>query len=165
MGFSSLFRFTKGEIEAENIIRMAQLKLLMAYLKITSMGSPDLRVEGKANALFVISSAIMLSVRMVGTHHLMMITIIPGTSSMIRGMIGNASHQGNYRLFKKARNPRYEESNIVSDKIKKCYLVLGVIDRRVLSLIWQRWKQSWDHTWSRCHLSWKGCRECYPSMG
>jgi len=32
---------------------------MMAYLKITSMGSPDLREEGKANALVVISLAIM----------------------------------------------------------------------------------------------------------
>ena len=27
---------------------------------------------------------------------------------------------------KKARNPRYEESNVVSDKIKKGYLVLAL---------------------------------------
>jgi len=27
---------------------------------------------------------------------------------------------------KKARNPRYEESNVVSDKIKKRYLVLAL---------------------------------------
>ncbi len=27
---------------------------------------------------------------------------------------------------KKARNPRYEESNVVSDKIKKHYLVLAL---------------------------------------
>jgi len=52
----SLFKFTKGEVEAENIIKMAQGKLLMAYLKITSMGSPDLRV---GNALLAISLAIM----------------------------------------------------------------------------------------------------------
>jgi len=96
MGPSSLFKFTKGEVEAENIIRMVQWKLLMAYLKITSMGSTDIRVEGKANALFVISSTIMRrSVRMAGTHHLMKKTMIPGTSSMIEGMTGNAGHQGN----------------------------------------------------------------------
>ena len=59
MDSSSLFKFTKGEVEEENIIKMAQQKLLMAYLKITSMGSPDLRVEGKADALLAISSAIM----------------------------------------------------------------------------------------------------------
>ena len=59
MDSSSLFKFTKGEIEAENIIKMAQQKLLMAYLKITSMGSLDLKVEGKADALVVISSAII----------------------------------------------------------------------------------------------------------
>ena len=68
----------------------------MAYFKINSMGSLDLRVEGKADALVAISSAIMRrSVRMARTHHLMMITIIPGTSSMIEGMTGNAGHQGN----------------------------------------------------------------------
>jgi len=93
---SSLFKFTEGEVEAENIIRMAQWKFLMAYLKITSLGSSDLRVEGKADALVAISSATMQkSVRMVETHLLMKITIIPGTSSMIKGMIDNASHQGN----------------------------------------------------------------------
>ena len=53
----------------------------------------------------------------------MMITIIPETSSMIEGMqvikeITDSS--------KKARNPRYEESNVVSDKIKKRYPVLAL---------------------------------------
>ena len=71
MDSSSLFKFTKGEVEAENIIRMAQQKFLMAYLNITSMGSPDLRVEGKADALVVISSAIMRrSVQMAKTKSL-----------------------------------------------------------------------------------------------
>ena len=55
----SSLKFSKGEVEAKNIIRMAQQKFLMAYLEITSMGSPDLGVEGKADALVVISSAIM----------------------------------------------------------------------------------------------------------
>ena len=59
MDSSSLFKLTKGEVEAENIIRMLQQKLLMAYLKITSIGSLDLRVEGKADALHAISSTIM----------------------------------------------------------------------------------------------------------
>ena len=63
---------------------------------------------------------------MAKTHLLMKITIIPGTSSMIKGMTGNASHQGNSRLFKKARNPRYEESNVGFDKIEKHYLVLAL---------------------------------------
>lgn len=64
---------------------------------------------------------------MVETHLLMKITIIPGTSSMIKGMIGNAGHQGNGRLLKKkSKIPRYEESNVVFDKIKKCYLVLAL---------------------------------------
>ena len=49
MDSSSLFKFTKGKVEAEHIIRMAQQKLLMAYLHITSMGSPDLRVKGKVD--------------------------------------------------------------------------------------------------------------------
>ena len=62
MDSSSLFKFNKGEIKVENIIKMAQQKFLMAYLKITSMGSPDLWVEEKADALIVISSAIMRSV-------------------------------------------------------------------------------------------------------
>ena len=48
MGSLSRFSFTKGEFEVENVIRMAQRKFLMAYLKITSMGTPDLRMEGKA---------------------------------------------------------------------------------------------------------------------
>jgi len=69
----------------------------------------------------------------------------------------NASHQGNGRLFKKARNSRYEESNVDSDKKKEYYLILALsttspldslgiwlvdsstsrhfIDRRKLSLI------------------------------
>ena len=99
----------------------------MAYLKITSLGSSDLRVEGKANALVAINSDIMRrSVLMEGTHLLMKTTIIPGTSSMIEGMTVNVGHQGNDWLFKKARNPRYEESNVVSDKIKKRYLVLAL---------------------------------------
>jgi len=55
IGSSTLFKFTKGEVKVENIITMTQWKLLMAYLKITSMGSLDLRVEGKPDALFVIS--------------------------------------------------------------------------------------------------------------
>ena len=107
MDSSSLFKFTKGEVEAENIISMARQKLLMAYLKITSMGSPDLREEGKENALSIITLAIMRrSVRMVGTHHLMMITIIPGTSSMIRGMTGNAGHQENDQPFRESKEPQ-----------------------------------------------------------
>ncbi len=107
MDSSSLFKFTNGGVKAENIIRMAQWKLLMAYLKITSMGSPDLMVEGKADALLAISLSIMRrSVQMVGTHHLMMITIIPGTFSIIGGMIGNAGHQGNGRLFKESKEPQ-----------------------------------------------------------
>ena len=63
---------------------------------------------------------------MAETHLLMKITIIPGTSSIIKGMTGNAGHQGNDQLFKEIREPRYEESNVVFDKIKKCYLVLAL---------------------------------------
>lgn len=38
----------------------------------------------------------------------------------------NAGHQGNGRLFKKARISRYEESNVVSDKLKEYYLILAL---------------------------------------
>ena len=46
------------------------------------------------------------SVRMAETHLLMKITIIPGTSSMIKRMTGNARHQGNGRLFHKSKEPQ-----------------------------------------------------------
>ena len=59
MDSSSLFKFTECEVEADNIIIIAQQKFLMAYLKITSLGSLDLRVERKADALVAISLAIM----------------------------------------------------------------------------------------------------------
>ena len=76
----------------------------MANLKITSLGSSDLRVGGKADALVAISLTIMWrNVRMAKTHLLMKITIIPGTYSMIKGMTGNAGHQGNGRLFKESK--------------------------------------------------------------
>ena len=82
MGSPSLFKFTKGEVEAKKIIRMAQRKHLVAYLQVTSMGSLDLRVEGKEGALLAISFSIMRrSVQIEGTHHLMMTTIIRGASS------------------------------------------------------------------------------------
>jgi len=87
----------------------------MAYLKITSLEDQILGWKERQ----ITSSVIMqTSVRMVGTHHLMMITIIPGTSSMIKGMTGNARHQGNGQLF--------IESKVVYDKIKKHYLVLAL---------------------------------------
>jgi len=51
----------------------------MAHLKITSLGSLDLRVEGKVDGLVAISSAVMRrSVRMEDTNLLMKITTIPG---------------------------------------------------------------------------------------
>jgi len=101
---SSLFKFTKGEVEEENIIKMAQQRFLVVYLKISSMGILDLRVEGKAYALVVISSAIMeRSVWMEETHLLMKIKIILGTSSIIRGMRSNAGYQGNGQLFKESK--------------------------------------------------------------
>jgi len=56
---SSLFKFTEGEAEAENIIKIAQQKFLIAFVKITSLGSMDLRVEEKADALVAISSTII----------------------------------------------------------------------------------------------------------
>lgn len=107
MDSSPLLKFTKGKVEAEYIIRMAQWKLLMAYLHITSMGSPGLRVKRKVDALLTISLSIMRrSVQMVGTHLLMKITIIPMTSSMIEGMKDNACHQGNDRLFNERKEPQ-----------------------------------------------------------
>jgi len=79
----------------------------MAYLKITSMRSRNLRVKRKADALVATSLAIMrMSVRMAGTHQWMMITIIPWTSLMIRGMTCNAGHQGNGRLFIESKEPQ-----------------------------------------------------------
>ena len=66
----------------------------MAYLKITSMGSPDLRLEGKADALLAISLAIMRgNVQLEGTHHMMMIIIILGASSIIEGMTGTMAKE------------------------------------------------------------------------
>ena len=70
MGSSFHFKFTKGEVKAENIIWVAQWKHMMAYLEITLMGIPDLRVEGKTDALLAISLAIMRGgVWIEGTHH------------------------------------------------------------------------------------------------
>ena len=43
---------------------------------------------------------------MAWTHHLMMTTIIPGISSMIKGMTDNAGHQGNDRLFIESKEPQ-----------------------------------------------------------
>jgi len=43
---------------------------------------------------------------MAETHLLMKITIIPGTSSMIKGMTDNAGHQENGRLFKESKEPQ-----------------------------------------------------------
>jgi len=78
----------------------------MAQRKITSLGSSDLRVEGKADGLVAIISAIMQrSVQIAETHLFMKIKIISGTTSMIRGMISNASHQGNGRLFNESKEP------------------------------------------------------------
>ena len=87
---SSLFKFTKGEVEAKNIIRMVQRNI--AYLKITSLED---QISGWKERQITSSAIMRRSVQTVGTHHLMMITIIPGTSSMIRGMTGNAGHQRN----------------------------------------------------------------------
>jgi len=105
---SSLFKFVEGDVEAENIIRITQWKFLIAYLKITSLGSSYLRVEGKADALVAISSAIMRrSLRMAKTHPLMKITIVPRTYSMIKRMTGNTIHQGNGQLFKESKEPQF----------------------------------------------------------
>ena len=53
---------------------------------------------------------------MAETHLLMKIITIQGTFSMIKEIADSS---------KKARNPMYEESNVVFDKIKKRYLGLA----------------------------------------
>ena len=63
---------------------------------------------------------------MAGTHLLMKIKIIPITSSMIEGITDNVGLKEMTDSLRKGMNPRYEESNVVSDKIKKCYLVLAL---------------------------------------
>jgi len=62
-----------------------------------------------------------------------MITIIPGTSSMIKGMKGTIAKEKGMQDIKemadsskKARNSRYEESNVVFDKLKEYYLILAI---------------------------------------
>jgi len=60
------------------------------------MESLDLRVEGRAGDLFVISLATMQgSVEIEGTHHMMMITTIPGETSTttIKGMAGSMAKE------------------------------------------------------------------------
>src|ERR1700686_5117690 len=101
MDSSSLFKFTKGEVEAKNIIRMAQRN--MAYLKITSLAD---QISGWKERRITSSTIMRRSVRMSGRHHLMMITIILGTSSMIKVMTSNAGHQGNGRLFIESKEPQ-----------------------------------------------------------
>jgi len=62
-----------------------------------------------------------------------MITIIPGAYSMIKGMIGTTAKEKGMQVIKeiadsskKARNSRYEESNVVSNKLKGYYLILAL---------------------------------------
>ena len=43
---------------------------------------------------------------MAGTHLLMKITIIPRTSSIIKGMTDNAGHQGSGRLLHESKEPQ-----------------------------------------------------------
>ena len=52
-------KYTKGEVKAKKIIRDSIDKRLVADLKVTSMESPDLRAEGRADAFLAISLAIM----------------------------------------------------------------------------------------------------------
>lgn len=63
----------------------------------------------------------------------MMITIILGASSMIEGMTCTMAKEKGMQVIKemadsskKARNSRYEESNVVSNKLKECYLILAL---------------------------------------
>jgi len=111
MGSSSHFKFTKGEVEAKKIIRVAQQKHLVAYLKVTSMGSPDLRVEGKAYAFLTLNLAIMR-----GSDQNRRDTSLDDDKNHSRGIFNdqrndrcngkgkrNTGHQGNGRLFKESK--------------------------------------------------------------
>jgi len=75
----------------------------MQGLKVISMESLDLREEGKAYAFLAISLATMQgSVQIEGTHHMMMITIIPRETStiMIEGMTGTMSKEKGMQVIK-----------------------------------------------------------------
>ena len=119
MGSLSLFKFTKGEVEAKEIIKVVQQKHLVAYLQGTSMRSLDLRMEGKANALLASSLAIIAKkcpnrrdTSLDDNNH------SKGRRNDRDNGKGkrNAGHLGNDRLFKEVGISRYEESNVVSDK-------------------------------------------------
>lgn len=82
----------------------------MLGLKVISMESLDLREEGKAGALFAIRLATMQgSVQIEGTHHMMMITIIPGatTTTMIKEMASPmAKEKGTWDIKEMVDPPR-----------------------------------------------------------
>ena len=75
---------------------------------------------------------------MAKTHRLIKITMILGTSSIIKGMNGNASHQGNGRLFHESKKPlnlfyvpdRKKNSMSISEMEVKSYRV-ALIDGKV----------------------------------
>ena len=80
----------------------------MQGLKVISIESLDLREEGRACALFAISLATMQrSFQIEGTHHMMMITIIPGATSTktIKGMAGPMAKEKGMRDIKEMVNP------------------------------------------------------------
>jgi len=105
------------------------------------MENPDLRVEGRGDALLAISLAIMRgNVKIRGdTSH-------DDDHSHSKGIFNdrrndryngkgkrNAGHHENGRFFNKAWNSRYDESNAVSDKAK---LVLSYVG----PLHWTLWE-------------------------
>ena len=80
----------------------------MQGLKVISMENLDLREEGRAGALFAISLTTMQgSVQIEGTHHMMMITIIPGATSttMIKGMASPMAREKGMWDIKEMVNP------------------------------------------------------------
>ena len=80
----------------------------MQGLKVISMESLDVREEGRAGDLFAISLATMQgSVRIEGTHCMMMITIIPRATSttMVKGMAGPMEKEKGMGDIKEMVNP------------------------------------------------------------
>ncbi len=80
----------------------------MQGLKVISMESLDLREEEREDALFAISLATMQgSVQIEGTHHMMMIIIIPGATSTttIKGMASPMAKEKGMRDIKEMVDP------------------------------------------------------------
>ena len=105
-------KYTKGEVKAKKIIRDSIDKHLVAYLKVTSMERSDLTVEGRADALLAISLDTMQgSVQIEGTHHMMIITIIPGATS-IEGMTGTMAMEKGMQDIKEMVDPARNQGTL-----------------------------------------------------